>query len=237
MASNGSKPRIGLTTYLEPASFGVWHQESALLPRSYVDAVVRAGGVPVLLPPIGDAVIDGLDGLLVSGGPDVDPARYGAEPHPETDAPRLERDAFEVALLKAAIDADVPILAICRGAQLLNVAAGGTLTQHLPELVSHDGHRPVPGKFGTTLVRLHPNSRLHHILGPEVEVKCHHHQVIGWPSEQLAVAGWADDGLVIEAVEIPDPRFIVGVQWHPEESLDDLRLFRAFVDAARERSA
>lgn len=236
MVSNGSKPRIGLTAYLEPASFGVWHQESVLLGRNYVDAVVRAGGVPVLLPPIGDAVIDGLDGLLVSGGPDVDPTRYGALPHPETDVPREERDAFEIALLKAAIAADLPVLAICRGCQLLNVAAGGTLTQHLPELVSHDRHRPALGTFGTTLVQLHPNSRLHHILGPEVEVKCHHHQVIAWPSDQLAVVGRADDGLVIEAVEVPDPRFIVGVQWHPEETLDDLRLFQAFVDAARERS-
>lgn len=233
MASNDSEPLIGITTYLERASFGIWHQDAALLPREYADTVTRAGGVPVLLPPIGQGfaeLVARLDGLLLSGGADVDPARYGQPPDPATEALRPDRDDYEFALLAAALPTTLPILAVCRGMQVLNSALGGTLHQHLPHHTGHDAHRPRPGRFGTNQVTLSQGSRVAAALGPSAKVRCHHHQAVAELAPTLTVVGTADDGTV-EAVERPGSRFLVGVQWHPEQDPTDDRLVTALVTA------
>lgn len=228
------RPRIGVTTYLETARHGVWEHEAAVLPRTYLDVVVRAGGTPLLLPPLPEAdasVLDVIDGLVLSGGGDVDPASYGAVPHPRTGGTSSVRDGAEETLLRAALERDVPVLGVCRGMQVLNVTLGGTLVQHLPETVGSEDHRPAPGVFGETLVRLEPGSLLNGLLGDEVEVACHHHQAVDVLAQSLVPVGRSSDGTV-EAVELRGPRFAVGVQWHPEETGDDLRLFRGLVEAA-----
>jgi gamma-glutamyl-gamma-aminobutyrate hydrolase PuuD len=221
-ASDPRPPRIGLPTYVERAQWGVWDRSAVLLPESYVGAVVAAGGVPVLLPPVAvpgaaEAAVDALDGLLLTGGGDIGEA--------------ADRDDWERALLAAALDRDLPVLAVCRGLQLLDVAMGGSLHQHVPDVVGHDGHRPVPGTYGTTTVKVEPGSRLAGIIGDTAEVPCHHHPAIDRVADGLAVAGTAPDG-IIEAVEVPDRRFVVGVQWHPEDSAD-ARLFEAFIAETR----
>lgn len=231
-------PRIGLTTYVEQASWGVWDQRAALLPANYVEVVASAGGLPVLLPPIvpGDldaaavAAVAGIDGLVLTGGADVDPGRYGAAAHTETDVPQADRDGWEVALVRAALAADRPVLAVCRGAQLLNVARGGTLHQHLPDVLGEPTHRPVPGTFARVSVRVDRGSRLAAIVGEAPEVHCHHHQAIDRLGDGVAVCARAADG-TIEGVELAGPRFALGVQWHPEEPGDE-RLFAALVEAA-----
>ncbi len=159
VAGAGSRPRIGITTYLEPARWGVWDQPATLLPHAYVEVLHRAGGVPVLLPPLPDGAADvliGVDGLLLAGGADVDPERYGAPPQEGTDRPRRDRDGWEFGLLAVALAQRMPVLGVCRGAQVLNVAAGGTLHQHLPDVLGHDGHRPALGRFGRVQVRIDP---------------------------------------------------------------------------------
>jgi putative glutamine amidotransferase len=223
-----------VTTYLETARHGVWEHEAAVLPRTYLDVVVRAGGTPLLLPPLPEvdpSVLDVLDGLVLSGGGDVDPASYGAVPHPRTGGTSAVRDDAEQTLLRAALDRDVPVLGVCRGMQVLNVALGGTLTQHLPEVTGSESHRPSPAVFGSTHVRLAPGSVLNGLLGDEVEVACYHHQAVDALAPSLVAVGRSDDGTV-EAVELRDRRFAVGVQWHPEQTGDDLRLFRGLVEAA-----
>jgi gamma-glutamyl-gamma-aminobutyrate hydrolase PuuD len=195
--------------------------------------------VPVLLPPIsaGFAELVGrLDGLLLSGGADVDPARYDQQAHPETVGLRPDRDDFEFDLLAAALAVDLPILAVCRGMQVLNSALGGTLRQHLPDVVGHQGHRPEPGVFGECRVRLHAGSRTEDILGTEVKVYCHHHQALDTTGDGLTVVGTADDG-TIEAVELAGQTFVLGVQWHPEQDNGDDRLVAALITAARARAA
>jgi putative glutamine amidotransferase len=236
VASNGSdrRPRIGVTTYLETARHGVWEHEAAVLPRTYLDVVVRAGGTPLLLPPLPEvdtSVLDVLDGLVLSGGGDVDPESYGAVPHPRTGGTSSVRDAAEQSLLRAALKRDVPVLGVCRGMQVLNVALGGTLVQHLPDALGSESHRPSPAVFGTTRVRLAPSSLLNGLLGDEVEVACYHHQAVDALAPSLVPVGRSSDGTV-EAVELSGPRFAVGVQWHPEQTGDDLRLFRGLVEAA-----
>lgn len=234
MASNDSRPLIGLTTYLEPTEFGVWQVDAAVLQRSYVDAVLNAGGVPVLLPPAGDRFAEltaPLHGLVLTGGADVDPARYGREPAPATGAPRVERDGFELGLLRTALDRGLPVFAVCRGMQVLNVALGGTLTQHLPDVVAHNGHQPARAVFGDTSVQLAAGSRTAAALGAQSTVCCYHHQSIAELADGLVITGTAQDG-TIEAVELPGADHVVGVQWHPEENGSDIRLFRALVDAA-----
>ncbi len=237
--ASSQPPRIGLSTYVEDARWGVWHEGAALLPASYVRVVAAAGGLPVMLPPIVPvdvessvaAALGGIDGLVLTGGPDVDPARYGEAPHPETDVPRGERDRWELDLVRAALAVDLPVLAVCRGAQLLNVALGGSLHQHLPHVVGSAVHRPELGTYGSIAVRVEPASRLASIVGDGPEVSCHHHQAIDRVGAGLAVSARAPDG-TIEAVEVTGARFAVGVQWHPEEQGDE-RLFVALVDAAR----
>jgi len=233
----GVRPVIGITAYVEPARWGVWDLVATLLPHRYVEHVVAAGGRPVLLPPYadfedGDAadLVGRLDGLLLAGGADIDPQRYGAQRHVATTGLRPDRDASELGFLRAALDTDTPVLGVCRGMQLLTVAAGGTLHQHLPDVVGSQAHRPAPGQYGDHPVRLDPRSRVGRILGGTVDVRSYHHQGIASTGTATAV-GWAAEGTV-EAVELPDHRFVLGVLWHPEAGADP-RLFRAFVDAAR----
>jgi putative glutamine amidotransferase len=236
------RPVIGLTTYLEQAQTGVWNVPASFLPKVYFDAVTRAGGIAVLLPPqpvdreIADRVLDGLDGLIITGGKDVDPARYGAARHPATDEPRLDRDIWEHELLTSALERELPFLGICRGAQVLNVALGGTLHQHLPDLVGNTTYQAGGGVFNEVAVDVAPESRLHNLLTGLMEplgVPVYHHQAIDRLGDGLVATARTDDG-IIEAVELEGAPFAVAVQWHPEESVEDLRLFEGLVDAARQ---
>jgi len=236
-----SAPLIGVTTYLEQAQTGVWDVRAAFLPKAYLDAVTDAGGIAVLLPPqpgspeIARRVLGALDGLVVSGGADVDPARYGQEPHERTGAPRTDRDEWEDELFAAAIELEVPFLGICRGAQMLNVALGGTLVQHLPDLVGTEAYQPAPAVFGETQVAVERASRLARVLGPDATphaVHVYHHQAIDLVAPGLTVSARSDDG-VIEAVELDSVPFGIGVQWHPEQNAADRRLFAGLVEAAR----
>jgi putative glutamine amidotransferase len=230
-----SRPVIGLTTYAEEARFGAGDTFAAVLPLSYVHAVHASGGRAVLLTP--DApdldMLEGLDGIIFTGGSDIDPSHYGEQPHP-TSHVKPERDAAELLLMRAAIDADLPVFGICRGMQLMTVVYGGRLHQHLPDILGHDNHRPVNGpKFGEHLVRLAPGSACHRILGDSAVVNSFHHQGVKDPG-RLRPTGWCTDDALIEAVEDPDRTFVVGVQWHPEDT-PDRRLFAALVEAAAAR--
>jgi putative glutamine amidotransferase len=228
------RPVIGITTYLTEARFGVWEEETALVPASYVRGVERAGGRPVLVPPSEDAVeetLDALDGLVFSGGSDLDPETYGQEPHPETKGVMPDRDRAELALLQAALARDQPVLAVCRGSQVLNVALGGDLVQHLPEVVGDEKHKHTPGTFSDHDVSLEAGTRLAALLGERVPVKSHHHQGFGRVGAGLREAARAEDG-TLEAVEDQSRRFALGVLWHPEAG-EDLRLFEALVEEAR----
>ncbi|MEW2359414.1 gamma-glutamyl-gamma-aminobutyrate hydrolase family protein [Spirillospora sp. NPDC029432] len=227
-----SPPVIGITTYLEPARWGVWVREAALLPAPYARAVERAGGVPVMLPPTGglrgvDALVRRLDGLVIAGGGDVDPDLYGADRHPETGPPQPQRDRFELALVRAAIEADLPFLAICRGMQVLNVARGGSLVQYLPQEVGNEDHAPAVGMVGRHRVHINPTSAVGKIMGDGADVPTYHHQAVKRLGKGLSAVAYAADQ-VVEAVELQGHRFGIGVQWHPEEG-DDRRLFEALV--------
>ena len=228
------RPIVGITCYAEEARWGVWEAPAALLPLAYVDAVEAAGGRALLVPPSAGGVeetLDVLDGLIVSGGADLDPASYGAEAHPETNDVRPERDSAELALLEAALARDLPVLAVCRGSQVLNVALGGDLVQHLPEVVGHEGHKHTPGVFADHDVDVLPGTKLHEVIGEHAPVKSHHHQGYGRLGDGLREAARADDGTV-EAIEDPARRFALGVLWHPEEG-EDAALFQALVAEAK----
>lgn len=232
------RPLIGITSYAQEASWGVWMLPAALVPLAYVDSIEQAGGRALVIPPAEvdvEETLDALDGIVFSGGADVDPARYGAEAHPETDTPQARRDAGEMALLRAALERDMPTLAICRGFQLLNVARGGDLVQHLPEQTGNDVHKRVPGEFAVHPVEVKEGSRLGAIVGFTPEVTSHHHQALGRLGDGLVESAWAADG-TLEAVEDPSLQFLVGVQWHPEAS-EDAALFEALVEQAREYRA
>jgi len=223
------KPLIGISTYLERTRFGHWDVEAAVLYRGYLDCVVQAGGNPVMLPPVGTwtaETIGFLDGLVIAGGADIDPAAYGAEPHPRTGEPRRDRDDAEFALVGAALKLDLPVLGVCRGMQVLNVALGGTLHQHI------EGHNPAPAVFEHTEIAVAPGTALHGILGERTTVQCHHHQSLDRIADGLRVTAQAPDGTV-EAVELEGARFVVGVQSHPEQDIEDLRLFEALVAVAQ----
>jgi putative glutamine amidotransferase len=238
-----SSPVIGLCTALEHARWSVWDTEAVLLPRSYVDAVQRAGGIALLLPPDPAAVddpdrlLDLVDALLLAGGADIDPAAYGAEPHPETVGTVPERDAFELALTRRAIERDMPFLGICRGMQVMNVAHGGTLNQHLPDDYGHEDHRRSLGTFDNADhdVRLAPGSLAARVAREQVHgTKSHHHQGVERIGEGLEVTGWATLDDLPEAIESPANRFALGVQWHPEAD-ETSPLIAALVDEARAR--
>ena len=230
-------PVIGLTAYCEDARWSHWHRPAVLLPANYADMVAAAGGIPVLLPPMPGiaAAVSRLDGLLLTGGGDIDPGRYGAQPHPATSRVSQERDAAELEVLGAAAAAGTPVLGVCRGMQLVNVARGGTLCQHVH---SDAGHTPSPGTFGSHPVRIADGTRLAGILGTNgtgVDVPTAHHQAIDRLGDGLVATAWAEDG-VIEAVERSDDgeEFLVAVQWHPEAGADP-RLIKALVGAAASR--
>ncbi len=227
-----SPPLVGITAYSEQAAYGVWEHEAVLLPRTYPDSVIAAGGLPVLLPPRVEAaaVVDRLDAVVLAGGPDIDPAHYGAAPDPRTGVPRTERDAAELAVLRRALELGRPVLAVCRGLQVLNIGLGGTLAQHVPDVVGHTGHNPQPGVFGRTEIALDAGSLVGDALGAGITGQCHHHQAIARLADGLTVTGRAPDG-TIEAVELAGRPFVVGVQWHPEQ--DDPRIFAALVAAAK----
>jgi putative glutamine amidotransferase len=227
-----ARPIVGVTAYVEPARWGVWDTRAVLVPEAYVRMVRAAGARAVVLPPddLDDAaaLIGRLDGLVLAGGADIDPGRYGAAAHPTTKV-RPDRDSGELALLDAALEADLPVLGVCRGMELLAVAYGGSLIQHLPDVLGNGRHQPAPGVYGAHPARFAAGSCAERVFGAAGEVNSYHHQAVDSPGK-LTVTGWADDE-VIEAVEDPARRFVLGVQWHPEEA-GDVRPFAALVAAA-----
>jgi putative glutamine amidotransferase len=230
-----TRPLIGITSYAQPARWGAWELPAALVPLYYVESVERAGGRALVVPPSTEAVdetLDVLDGVVFSGGIDIDPASYGAERHPATDPAQAHRDAGELALLARALERDMPTLAICRGFQLVNVLRGGDLVQHLPEALGHEGHRERLGVFSEHPVEIKGGTRLAAILGERHGgVQSSHHQGIGRIGDGLVETAWAEDGS-LEGLEDPDKRFAVAVLWHPEME-EDKRLFEALVDEAQ----
>jgi putative glutamine amidotransferase len=236
------RPVIGICTVLARARWGVWDRDAALLAISYIDAIQRAGGLAVMLPPDAqfdqdpDEVLDLLDGLILAGGDDIDPACYGAEAHPQTTHFVPERDAAELALARRAIARDMPVLGICRGMQLMNVGFGGTLSQHLPEELGHEDHRRTPGSFDDADhdVRLTPGSLAARAAGEELHSsKSHHHQGVDAIAAGFEVTGFSVLDDLPEAIEAPDRRFVLGVQWHPEAD-EHSRIVSALVQAAAE---
>jgi len=231
-------PLIGITTYLQRAQTGVWDLPASFLPKKYLDGVTDAGGIAVLLPPQPSTTADAakllarLDGLIIAGGVDVDPARYGEEPHEKTDDPQPLRDDWDLALLDAAIAAQVPFLAICRGAQVLNVLRGGTLHQHLPDVVGSPRYQLGGGAFNRVPVEAEPGSMVASLIGEHALGSMYHHQAIAELGDGLVVTARSDDG-VVEAVELPSVPFGLAVQWHPEEDTADRRLFASLVAAAQ----
>jgi putative glutamine amidotransferase len=234
-----SRPIIGICAAVERVRWGPWNDFVVMTPRSYVGAVQAAGGLALLLPPDDataeqpDELLDRLDGLMLAGGTDVDPASYGARPHPEVGSTVPERDRFELALAHRALEREMPLLAICRGMQMLNVACGGTLVQHVPDVVGHEEHRHTPGQFADHDVELESESLAARAVGSERSaVKSHHHQGIEELGESLVASGWADGDGLVEAIEDPGRRFVLGVLWHPEED-ESSRLIAALVEEAR----
>ncbi|HWF36391.1 MAG TPA: gamma-glutamyl-gamma-aminobutyrate hydrolase family protein [Solirubrobacteraceae bacterium] len=236
------RPAIGICAGLNQASWGIWDQQAALLPFNYLTAIQRAGGLPLMIPPDPeliedpDQVLGRLDGLILAGGVDIDPAVYGAERHEETElGTARERDDTEIALVRRALELDLPILGICRGMQVINVALGGTLLQHVPDRVGHGNHRRNPGSFVDSEhdVRLTPGSLVARAAGEDVHsTKSHHHQAVEEIGEGLEVTGWSALDDLPEALEAPDRRFALGVQWHPEVD-ETSRVIGALVDEAR----
>ena len=230
-----AKPVIGLSMYREQTRFRVWDTIADVLPARYATSVELAGGIPVLLPEVLDGAVDvvaRLDGLVICGGNDVDPHRYGAEPHARTIGWRPERDAWELALLDAADASGLPTLGICRGMQVMAVHHGGVLDQHLPDTVGHDSHSPSGPEFGDTEVETCPGTRLRMLVGDRSVVGCHHHQAVR-DHPGFAPAAYAADG-TMEAMEAAGDRFQVAVQWHPETRAD-AGLFSGLVAAALAR--
>jgi len=242
---------VGVTTYVTDARWGAWHRSASLVPSTYDELVAEAGACPLLLPAVGgpervrrqDAaeVVGVLDALVLIGGGDVDPRAYGQSSHPEVSAVNAVRDQWELALLEAALDAGRPVLAICRGMQILNVHLGGTLVQHLPDVVGHTGHRSAAGAFDDVEIRTVPGTRVAAAMREQDIVRCSHHQAVDQLGAGLVVAARSVEQAgetsgtgfgIVEAVEVPGPGFVVGVQWHPEEAADR-RLFDALVDAVR----
>ena len=230
---------IGICSAVEQVRWGPWDQTVTMVPRSYATAVQRAGALALVLPPDDgaaespDELLDRIDALILAGGADVDSASYGARPHEETKATWPERDRFELGVTHRALERDMPVLGICRGMQMLNVACGGTLVQHLPDSLGQSDHPHTPGTFGDHEVSLEPGSLAAQAAGADrLAVKSHHHQGTDEIGENLVVTGWAERDGVVEAIELPQKRFSLGVLWHPEEDMRD-RVVKALVDAAR----
>lgn len=250
MSDPGPRPLIGVTTYRQDTRWWAWDRDAAVVPGAYLDMVVVAGGWPVLVPPVGEdaagpgvddaaaavasavePLLDALDGLVVIGGGDVSSGRYGQHPDDRNGGTSELRDDLEFQFLDAAVDRDLPVLAICRGHQVLNVLFGGTLVQQLPDVLASTRHQPRAGAFGEITVSTEPATHVHRLLGAGADVLCSHHQAIDRLGESLLVSARSDDG-VIEAVEVLGRTFAVGVQWHPEEN-GDARLFVGLIEAAR----
>lgn len=234
------RPAIGICAALEQARWSVWDQRAALLAYSYITAIQDGGGLALMIAPdqqlvvAPDEMLDLIDGLILAGGADIDPAAYGAEPHPETRGTVPERDEVELALARRAMERDMPVLGICRGMQLMNVALGGTLRQHVPDDVGHHDHRRVAGSFDGSDhdVRLVAGSLAARVAGEEVHTtKSHHHQSVATIGEGLEVTGFSTLDELPEALEAPANRFALGVQWHPEAD-EHSRLIREFVAQA-----
>ena len=234
-----TRPLIGVCAAVEPASFGVWKDEPAvLLPLSYARAIHGAGGMMAMLPPDRRAtenpeeLLDRLDALVLGGGADIDPETQGVEAHPETVGSSPDRDNFEIALARGALESGTPLLGVCRGMQILNVACGGTLDQHIPERLGHDIHRPVPGSWAEHDVRIEPGSLAAQAAGTErLTVKSHHHQGVDRIPDALTASAWASDDDSVEAIETTDGEFVLGVLWHPEEDPED-SVIRSLVSRA-----
>jgi putative glutamine amidotransferase len=234
-----ARPLIGVCAAIEPASFGVWKDEPAtLLPLSYSRAIHGAGAMMAMLPPDRRAaedpeeLLDRIDALVLGGGADIDPEGQGVEAHPETVGTNPDRDRFEIALARGALERGMPLLGVCRGMQVLNVACGGTLDQHIPERLGHDIHRPVPGSWAEHDVRLAPGSLAASAAGTDsLTVKSHHHQGVDRIAENLTASAWATDDESVEAIESPDVGFVLAVLWHPEEDAED-RVIPALIERA-----
>jgi putative glutamine amidotransferase len=238
----GDRPVIGICTAIETATWAAWELLVNLSPRSYTLAVQRAGGVALLLPPDDavaenpDELLDLVDGLILAGGSDIDPGSYGARPHPATKGTRPERDRFEIALGTRALERDIPLLGICRGMQMLNVIQGGTLQQHIPDVIGNDDHRHTPGAFSDHDVLLDQGSLAARVVGAErTAVRSGHHQGVDELGEGIVVSGRADGDQLVEAIELPEKGFAVGVLWHPEED-ERSRVIGALVEEARSRA-
>jgi putative glutamine amidotransferase len=232
---------IGIFAAVERVRRDPWDEVVTMVQRTYPAAVQRAGGIALVLPPdeaaveSPDLLLDRIDGLLLAGGADVDPASYRATPHPETGLTWPERDRFEVALVRRAIEREMPVLGACRGMQILNVAMGGTLQQHLPDVIGTDQHRHTPGLFGDHEVLLESGSLAARAVGAERSiVKSHHHQGIDRLGERFAATGWSPEDRLIEAIELPSERYVLGVLWHPEED-EASRVIASLVEAARSK--
>ena len=217
---------VGICAAVEQVRWGPWDTVVTMSPCTYAQSIQDAGGMALVLPlddaaaEAPDPLLDRVDALLLAGGADVDPGSYGAKPHPETTGTWPERDRFELAMAHRALERDMPVLGICRGMQMLNVACGGTLEQHLPDVVGHANHCHTPGAFGDHDVRLEPGSLAHRAAGGDlVTVKSHHHQGIAEVGEGLSVTGWAVEDEIVETIESPERRFALGVLWHPEQDM------------------
>jgi putative glutamine amidotransferase len=234
-----TRPVIGICAAIESATWGAWRDVDVnISQRTYSLGLSEAGGRPVLLPAddsgaeAPDQLLDLLDGLVLSGGSDLDPASYGAVPDPRTTGSRPERDRFELALARRALERDLPVLGICRGMEVLNVACGGTLEQHLPDRLGHERHRPIPGSWAEHDVRIEPGSLVARAAGAEqLTVKTHHHQGVDAVPESLTPSAWATDDGSVEAIESADGQFVLGVLWHPEEDLED-RVIPSLIERA-----
>lgn len=252
-------PVIGITSYLEQARTGVWNVRASFLPDTYITSITAAGGTVMVLPPqelherTAIRIVHALDGLVLSGGADIDPERYGEIPLATTDQPRRDRDAFEIALFREAQRAGIPILGICRGAQLINVALGGSLIQHVPDVVGHTRYQHVPGEYTQLNLVIAHDSQLARALisasearsprsprqlsrSVQVRAELYHHQAISRLGEGLTITSRTPEGIP-ESIELADAPFVIGVQWHPEQDQTDTRLFHAFIAAARKRQA
>ena len=227
-----SAPVIGVTTSVNVRDYETPEQAVVMVPANYPQAIRRAGGIPILLTEGDDVetLLDRLDGIIIAGGRDVDPARYGEEPHERTDNLRPEQDTWESALIATAIEHDLPLLCVCRGHQLLAVERGGRLYQHLPETPGYEKHGATGGKWSNHAVEIDPNSRLGSILGTNVIGNSGHHQGVA-DAGDLTIVGRTEDGL-IEAVELPGASFLLSMQWHPE-MLNQTKVFDALIEAAR----